>query len=372
MSEKKIKKIIGEAFLEIADSLETGEFAKKPIIGIASEGSEHGMDNILEAMKLAEKKGYRTALIEGENVHKKMEEMLDAGEIDGAVTMHYPFPIGVSTIGKIVTPGKGREMYIAATTGTSDTDRIAGLVKNAIYGIIAAKASGVSEPKVGIANIDGARQCEKALLKLKENGYGINFAESGREDGGIVMRGNDLLMGTPDVMVMDSLTGNLMMKIFSAYTTGGNYESIGWGYGPGIGEGYSRIIMIISRASGAPVIAGAVEYACQLVKSGVAEITKAEFAKANKAGLQDILNEFKHKKAAADTEANHVKEPPKEVVTAQVAGIEVMDLEDAVTALWQENIYAESGMGCTGPIVRISERNQKKAEEVLIRKGYIR
>lgn len=40
------------------------------------------------------------------------------------------------------------------------------------------------------------------------------------------MRGNDLLAGTPDIMVMDSLTGNLMMKIFSAYTTGGSYESL--------------------------------------------------------------------------------------------------------------------------------------------------
>ena len=79
------------------------------------------------------------------------------------------------------------------------------------------------------------------------------------------MRGNDLLAGTPDIMVMDSLTGNLMMKIFSAYTTGGSYESLGFGYGPGIGDGYDRLIMIVSRASGAPVIAGAMEFATNLV-----------------------------------------------------------------------------------------------------------
>lgn len=372
MSEKLIKKMIGNTFLELAEALETGKFGRQPVIGIASEGSEHGTDNIREAVRLAEKKGCKAVLLEGDNVHKKMEDMLESGEIDGAVTMHYPFPIGVATIGKIVTPGMGREMYIAATTGTSDTDRVAGLVKNAIYGVIAAKASGVAEPTVGIANIDGARQCEKALLKLKENGCDINFAESERADGGTIMRGNDLLAGTPDVMVMDSLTGNLMMKIFSAYTTGGSYESLGWGYGPGIGEDYSKIILIISRASGAPVIAGAVEYACQLVKNGVAEIAKEEFAKANQAGLKKILDELKQKKASASDEAKGVEAPPKEVVTAQIAGIEVMDLDEAVTALWQENIYAESGMGCTGPIVRISEMNKQKAEEILINRGYIK
>ena len=66
-----------------------------------------------------------------------------------------------------------------------------------------------------------------------------------------------------------------------------------------------------------------------------------------------------------------VKEPPKEIVTAQIAGIEVMDLEDAVKALWKINIYAESGMGCTGPIIRVSDANLEKAHEELKKAGYI-
>ncbi len=369
MSDKNIKKLIADTFLEVADALETGEFGKKPIIGIAAQGSEHGMDNIYEAISLAEKKGYKAIAIEGEDVHKKMEDMLQAGEIDGAVTMHYPFPIGVSTIGKVVTPGKGKEMYIAATTGTSDTDRTIAMVKNAIYGIIAAKASGISKPTVGIANIDGARQAEKALLKLKEKGYDINFADSARADGGLVMRGNDLLSASSDIIVMDALTGNLMVKIFSAYTTGGSYESLGWGYGPGIGKDYDKIIMIISRASGAPVIAGAIEYATELIKNNCLKIATEEFEKAEKAGLKEILEGLKASKKVEDTA--EVKEPPKEVVTAQISGIEVMDLEDAVTALWKENIYAESGMGCTGPIIRISEVNKDKAIAILSAAGYI-
>ncbi len=59
---------------------------------------------------------------------------------------------------------------------------------------------------------------ERALRQLDENGYKINFGESGRADGGSVMRGNDLLMGSVDVMVTDTLTGNILMKMFSSFT----------------------------------------------------------------------------------------------------------------------------------------------------------
>ena len=60
-------------------------------------------------------------------------------------------------------------MFIANTTGTSSADRIEGMIKNAVYGIIAAKACGHKNPTVGILNVDGARQTEKALKQLKEN-----------------------------------------------------------------------------------------------------------------------------------------------------------------------------------------------------------
>lgn len=54
-----------------------------------------------------------------------------------------------------MTPAKGKEMFIANTTGTSSSDRIEGMIKNAVYGIITAKASGVKNPTVGILNVDG-------------------------------------------------------------------------------------------------------------------------------------------------------------------------------------------------------------------------
>ena len=46
------------------------------------------------------------------------------------------------------------------------------------------------------------------------------------------MRGNDVLQGTPDIMVTDSLTGNIMVKMLSSAATGGSFEATGYGYGP--------------------------------------------------------------------------------------------------------------------------------------------
>lgn len=194
--------------------------------------------------------------------------------MDAGVTMHYSFPIGVSTVGRVITPAKGKHMYLATTTGTSALNRVEALVKNALYGIITAKACGVAEPTIGLLNIDGVRQAELVLKQLAENGYPIHFAQSNRSDGGAIMRGNDLLAGTCDVMVMDSLTGNILQKIFSSYNTGGNYEALGFGYGPGVGEEMDKLIMIVSRASGAPVVSGAIEFADELIRGDFIQIQK--------------------------------------------------------------------------------------------------
>ncbi len=370
MSEKMVREKIANAFLNLADAIESGSFQEKPLIGIAVSGTEHGLDNIREGVRIAEARGFKAVIIDGEDSHKRMEEMLENGEIQGAVTMHYPFPIGVSTIGRVVTPGRGKEMFLAATTGTSATERVEAMVRNAVYGIIAAKACGISKPTVGIANIDGARQTEKILKKLSEQGYEICFAESSRADGGVVMRGNDLLEGTADVMVMDALTGNLMMKIFSAYTTGGQFESLGFGYGPGIGENYHKTILIVSRASGAPVIAGAIQYAAELLDGNFYAVCDEEFKKAQQAGLEDLLCELKNEKN--DSKDNKkVAMPPKETVTHEIHGIEVVDLEDAAAALWDKEIYAETGMGCTGPVILVNDNKASLARQILTEKGYI-
>ena len=375
-----IEKIIAQSFLKMAEGLETGAFMDRPKIALTGMGSEHGEENAMAAAKMAAKRGvdvYYIGTLTAEGVttipvandeegHKKMEEMLNNHEVDGAVTMHYPFP----TVGRAITPAKGREMFIANTTGTSSSDRIEGMIKNAVSGIITAKACGVENPTVGILNVDGARQTEMALNQLKANGYEFTWAESARADGGAVMRGNDVLEGTPDVLVTDSLTGNVLVKMLAAFTTGGSFESTGFGYGPGIGKGYDKLILIISRASGAPLIANALEYAAELVKGKVFEKASEEFAKAEKAGLNQILEARKAAAKPAAAEEKVVK-PAAEPCTASIAGIEVMDLEDAAQALWKEGIYAETGMGCTGPLVMMSEANHARALEILKKAGYV-
>lgn len=379
-----VETIIAKSFLKMAEGLENGSFADRPKIALTGMGSEHGEENAMAAAKMAASRGvdvYYIGTLTAEGVttvpvadeeegHKKMEQMVESGEVDGAVTMHFPFPIGVSTVGRAVTPARGREMFIANTTGTSSGDRVEGMILNAVDGIIAAKACGVQNPTVGILNVDGARQTEMALKELKEGGYEFQWANSARADGGAVLRGNDVLQGTPDVLVTDSLTGNVLIKMLSAYTTGGSFEATGFGYGPGIGRDYEKLILIISRASGAPLIANALQYAAELVRGQVFSVARAEFDRAEKAGLSRILAARKaaQKPQAAEEE---VKTPPAEPCTASVAGIEVMDLEDAAKALWKAGIYAETGMGCTGPLVMMSEANHAKALEILRKAGYV-
>lgn len=383
----QVNKTIQEVLREVAHTLESGQVGPSLKIGLTINGSELGFDVMKEAVALASAEGLFEVVLIGEKldwtadyehyeanneseVEEKLEELLSNGTIAGAVTLHHTFPIGVSTVGRVVTPALGREMFIATTTGTTATVRNEAMVLNAINGIAVAKARGIKNPTVAIVNVDGANNVERALKELQANGYEITFGESARSDGGSVVRGNDLLLGSADVMVTDTLTGNILMKLFGAYTTGGTYETTGYGYGPGVGDGYDQIINIISRASGAPVIANALKYAYDMAKGKLVSKAKEEYAAAKKAGL-DAVREGLQPKATAAAADEEVKAPEAEVVTAQLNGIDVLDLEDAVKALWKEGIYAESGMGCSGPIVMISDDNEAKAAEVVKNAGFL-
>lgn len=373
------KKLVAEVFNEIADGITSGSFTKKVKIGLTTFGSEHGVGEMIKAAQMAKNKygDFDIVLIgpkvegdfdivevkDSEEGHKKMVELLEKKEIDGCVTQHFDFPIGVSTVGRVITPGKGNELIIATTTGTTSTNRVEGMIKNAISGIAVAKAVGIKNPTVGILNVDGARGVERALSDLQARGYQFQFSESLRADGGAIMRGNDLLTGTPDVMVCDSLTGNLLIKIFASFTTGGDYETLGYGYGPGIGENYDKLVNIVSRASGAPLICEALRYCATCAKNNVLEKAKAEFKNAKEAGLGDIIVKLLSKeKTVADEE---VKMPPKKVVTYTIPGVDILELENACKVLWREGIYSESGMGCTGPVILVSEDEGEKAIDVL-------
>jgi len=391
------------------------EITKKTRVALTLWGSEHGALELLHGAEMAQEAnsdieivviGANYEVVEGKDIltkveansekeaHEKMDAMLKSGQLDAAVTMHYNFPIGVSTVGRIVTPGRGQKMLIANTTGTSDTSRTAALLKNTIQGIAVAKACGNLRPTVGILNIDGARVLERMLKALKENGYDMNFTRSiraaissadpttqengllqGEEDA--IMRGNDILGGGPDIMVMDSLTGNVMMKTLSAFTTGGSYESVGDGYGPGVGEGYDRIINIVSRASGAPVIAGALSFAASCAKGKLLEKVNVEFQAARKAGMDDVLARFAESssssaKGTGDSSDSEIPTaPPEKIVTTEIPGIEILDLDDAVHVLWRAGIFASSGMGCTGPIVLVAPEDEETARGLLKESGHL-
>ena len=380
-----MNKQIAKVFEDIANAIESGSFASAKRVALTTLGSEHGEGNLLEGALLAKKlypnldialigrkndTGLFTYEVETEEgMYKVMEEKLDSKEIAACVTMHYNFPIGVSTVGRVTTPAKGKELILATTTGTSSANRVEAMVKNAVAGIITAKSLGIEDPSLGILNLDGARTAEKILKEIAAAGYSINFAESKRADKGVVMRGNDLLLATPDVMVTDSLTGNVLMKMFSSFTSGGEYEVSGYGYGPGVGEGFNRNILIISRASGAPVIANALKYAFDIASGDIEKHAETEYQSLAKLNWQSIIDKYTAKKEAKSTDEK-IEAPSKEVVTAQISGVDVMDIDDAVHMLWKAGIYAEGGMGCTGPVVLVNTSKFDKALELIKKEGF--
>jgi|GEM_PF-757304 len=296
------KKIIGEVLAEIIEDVKNGR-VNKVNIGLMAYGSELGSEELLKGAALAMQNDPSVNVVpigpkvEGfeqmewietpaceSDISKAMEDALDKGIISGAVALHYPFPLGVTTIGKVLTPARSRPCFIASSTGTSSSNRMEAMVRNAIYGIAAAKADGIAAPTVGILNLDGSQTVLRALQKLSEGGYPITFGSSMRKDGGAILRGNDLLAGSVDVCVTDTLTGNVLMKLFSAWNTGGNYEALGWGYGPSAGENWNKVVSIISRASGAPVVAGAITLNARCAKNGLPAAVAEELKLAKKAG----------------------------------------------------------------------------------------
>jgi hypothetical protein len=377
----EIKRQAGELFTQLADAIETGSFGTGTTVALTTLGSELGVEELVKGAELAvqQNPGLNVVLIgpkaETElpviesdceaDSHDIMEELLASGKADAAVTLHYNFPLGVSTVGRIMTPARGKPLFLATTTGTTATDRVEAMVLNTIGGIAVAKAMGIENPRVGILNVDGARQVERILQTLNKQGYAISFTESVRSDGGSVLRGNDLLTGSADVVVCDTLTGNLLMKVFSAFTSGGTYETTGWGYGPGVGANFAKIINIISRASGAPVIANAIQYAANCSQGKLPELAAAEFQGAYQAGLLALLK--KEEKQAPKEAAP----PAKKLVTEDIAGIDILELDEAVRSLWAEGIYAESGMGCAGPVIMVAAEDKERARAVLTEKNYL-
>ena len=58
-------------------------------------------------------------------------------------------------------------------------------------------------------------------------------------------------------------------------------------------EEYDELVMIVSRASGAPVIANAICYAAELVHNKVFDVAKREFDAVKKCGFKEVLASYK-------------------------------------------------------------------------------
>jgi len=378
------RKVIGDALAELVEQARTG--GSKVRVGLMAAGSELGAEELLRGAALATVQDPRLQVVAmgtkvpgydnlewieipncEADMATAMESALADGRIGGAVALHYPFPLGVTTIGRVITPARGKPLLIASSTGMSATSRTEAMLRNAVYGIAVAKALGMEKPTVGILNLEGAASVQRALVRLSESGYAIHFGSSVRADGGSLLRGNDLLAGATDVCVCDTLTGNVLMKLFSAYSTGGSYEALGWGYGPSVGEKWGKIVSIISRASGAPVIANALCYTASLIRGKLVLCVERELAAAKAAGLDQIISSI----ASAPVRGEEMPAPPQQPTDSEIPGVDVLSIEAAVKELWKVGIYAESAMGCTGPVVKVPGSLMERSKEVLSKTGYL-
>ena len=387
-SQNDKRAILGKALEDLVTRARSGRAPCR--IGLMAAGGEHSDTEFLSAAAVAMKEDASLTVVgvgprpaglvpagmdwietgcEGNELAAGMEKALEDGHIQGAVALHYPFPLGVATVGRVLTPALGKAMFVACTTGMSAAQRQQALLRNAVLGMAVARAMGLVSPAVGVLNVDAAPQVLRALNRMAERGYDLRLGQSVRGDGGSLLRGNDLLAGAVDVCVTDTLTGNILMKLFSAFTSGGAYETTGWGYGPSVGEGWNRVVSIVSRASGAPVMANALAYTAAAVRGNLPAVVAEELRRARAAGLDEELAAFEKAAGAAPTET--VQAPPAEPTDEEIHGIDVLDLEQAVHCLWKENIYAEAAMGCTGPVVKLAVARLEKAREILKAAGYI-
>jgi betaine reductase len=339
-------------------------------LGLTLPGSESGIAALIAAAHEARSRDPELEVLlfgeahgDSERAHREMEKAIANGEIQGAVTFHHPFPLGTATVGMIRAPATGKELFIATTTGSMSTDRVEALVHNAIGGLAVAKAWGVEKPRLGLLNLDGAAIALKILRELEAKGYDSALAGSVRGDS--LLRGNDVLAGTVDVLVCDSLTGNALMKVLAAYPAGGILEVNGSGYGPCVGAAEIPI-GIISRATSAAVAAEALLYLARTLRGDLGGKYRSELKKAESAGLVAALASRRPR-----TDENAMSLPAKKPVDTEIEGVDVLELESAAHAVAAAGIYCEMGMGCTGPVIMVSKNDAGRAKVVLAEERFL-
>ena len=161
-------------------------------IGLMAAGSELGQEEILRGARIAQEENASLRVVaigprpagyddlewmetsdREADVTAAVEKALNEGAVSGLTAMHYPFPIGIATIGRVLTPARGKPMFIASSTGSTAASRAEALLRNAVYGIATARACGMEKPTVAFLNIDGAGPVLRALTRLRDAGYGV-------------------------------------------------------------------------------------------------------------------------------------------------------------------------------------------------------
>lgn len=374
-----MRRKLGGIFHEAARGLETDSGESPLSIGITLWGGEQGPEEMLKGAEEAQRKFPHLKIVgigpqlstdipiipadSEQQQHDRMEESIQEGHIHACVTMQYNFPVGVSTVARVQAPANGKTMLLACTTGVSAAHRVEAMVMNTFYGLAVARALGFSQKRVGFINVEGSRTVERKIRNLTARGYSMNWARSGRPPHEVIMRGNDLLMGSADVMVTDSLTGNLIIKLLSSFNSGGHREVQGEGYGIGVGPNFNRVIAILSRASRASVAVRAIAFAAEMAQKNVLYLLEEELQKAQKAGWQEIPQK-------ATSEVREDQNLPEKKVDTEIPGLDIMDLEQARQEIGKAGIYAETGMGCTGPVLMVGKEEEERVREILQEKGF--
>ena len=120
------RKLVGDVLAELVEQARSG--GPKVRVGLMASGSELGAEELLRGAVLATDQDPRLQVVaigpkvpgydkldwietpHGEaDLVSAMESALLDGRIRGAVALHYPFPLGVTTIGRVLTPASGRQ-----------------------------------------------------------------------------------------------------------------------------------------------------------------------------------------------------------------------------------------------------------------------
>jgi len=108
-------------------------------------------------------------------------------------------------------------------------------------------------------------------------------------------------------------------------------------------------------------------FTASLIRGKLVDCVQRELAAAKTAGLDQIISSF----TSTPVRGEETSAPPQQPTDSEIPGVDVLSIEAAVKELWKAGIYAESAMGCTGPVVKVPSSLVGRSKEVLSKTGYL-